>query len=171
MRYAPGASLRSSPGHPLERAAPRGGAAMAQLRPGTIGPQETGKSSSLRRSPQVEPSGSGCPAMIAPAVVEEIRRLLGEGRLSQRRIAREVGVSRGTVNAIAQGKRPDRPARPLRRVGEVVVPAGPVRRCPECGAMVYTPCLACQVRALGRGPRPNGRQSRLARSGPGRSKQ
>jgi len=93
--------------------------------------------------------------MIAPAVVDEIRRLLGEGRLSQRKIAREVGVSRGTVHAIARGKRPDRPARPLRRVGEVIEPTGPVRRCPECGAKVFTPCLACQVRALarGRGPR------------------
>ena len=43
--------------------------------------------------------------MIATTVVDEIRRMLGEGRLSQRNIARRIGVSRGTVNAIALGKR------------------------------------------------------------------
>ena len=39
--------------------------------------------------------------MIATTVVDEVRRLLREGRLSQRSIALRIGVSRGTVNAIA----------------------------------------------------------------------
>jgi len=45
--------------------------------------------------------------MLSPAEVEEVRRLLAEGRLSQRQIARLTGISRGTVGAIAQGKRRD----------------------------------------------------------------
>ena len=45
--------------------------------------------------------------MIAHAMVGEIRRLLDEGLMSQRKIARRLGVSRGTVHAIARGKRPD----------------------------------------------------------------
>ena len=49
--------------------------------------------------------------MIATSVVDEIRRLLQEGCLSQRKIAAQIGVSRGTVNAIALGRR----AEPLDR--------------------------------------------------------
>ena len=45
--------------------------------------------------------------MIAPGIVAEIRRLLAEEKLSQRKIGRLVGVSRGTVAAIASGTRPD----------------------------------------------------------------
>jgi len=43
--------------------------------------------------------------MLALAVVEEIERLLQEGTLSQRKIARRLNVSRGTVAAIASGQR------------------------------------------------------------------
>ena len=45
--------------------------------------------------------------MIAPSIVNEIKRLLAEGKHSQRGIARMIGVSRGTVGAIARGTRPD----------------------------------------------------------------
>ena len=62
--------------------------------------------------------------MIAQVVVNEIRCLLDEGTLSQRKIARQIGVSRGTVNAIAQGKRPDYAG--LRRIpDDLLPPAGP----------------------------------------------
>ena len=44
--------------------------------------------------------------MLAAEVVLEICRLLGEGELSQRAIADRMRVSRGTVGAIANGKRP-----------------------------------------------------------------
>jgi hypothetical protein len=86
--------------------------------------------------------------MISFAVEDEIKRLLGEGRLSQRKIARRVGVSRGTVNAIARGKRADyQPRRP--GPGEdVLAPSGRPARCTTCGGLVQMPCLACRVRAL-----------------------
>jgi len=84
--------------------------------------------------------------MIRTSVVNEIRRLLGEGRLSQRSIARQLGVSRGTVNGIALGRRPE----PSARGGgddPFEFPTGPLERCPGCGGMVFMPCLACRIRA------------------------
>lgn len=86
--------------------------------------------------------------MIAPAVVQEVRRLLAEGKLSQRKIAGLTGISRGTVGAIAAGKRPDHES--LGRAAEDVFPepAGPLQRCPGCGGMVYMPCRLCHARAL-----------------------
>ena len=78
--------------------------------------------------------------MLAPATVGEIRLLLAEGGLSQREIARRLGVSRGSVNAIARGKRTDG--------ADFVCPSGPVERCPGCGCMVQMPCLACRIRAM-----------------------
>ena len=86
--------------------------------------------------------------MIAPAVVDEIKRLLEEEALSQRKIARRTGASRGTVNAIALGKRPDYEACRGERGGDFVTPGGPAVRCPSCGGMVQMPCLACRVRAM-----------------------
>lgn len=86
--------------------------------------------------------------MIAPSVVEEIKRLLAEGRLSQRKIAQNLGVSRGTVNAIALGKRTERSPECRGREDEIPPPEGPVERCPTCGGMVHVPCLACRVRAI-----------------------
>lgn len=88
--------------------------------------------------------------MIPLAAVDQIKRLLREGTLSQRRIARRVGVSRGTVNAIARGRRPDDHAR-REREDRSVVPSGPVRRCRTCGGMVQMPCLACRVRSIKQG--------------------
>ena len=86
--------------------------------------------------------------MIAPEVVDQIKRLLDEGSLSQRSIARQVGVSRGTVHSIARGKRPDYNARRREKEDEIAAPSGPWGRCPTCGGMVQMPCLACRVRAL-----------------------
>lgn len=84
--------------------------------------------------------------MIATTVVGEIRRLLREGRLSQRKIASQIGVSRGTVNAIALGKRVDPPARWRREDDGFVHPAGLPVRCPGCGGKVQMPCLLCYIR-------------------------
>lgn len=85
--------------------------------------------------------------MLAIGKVKEVERLLAEGRLSQRKIARAVGVSRGVVSIIASGKRPDYEARRLRnRVDQE--PLGPIERCPGCGGRVYTPCRLCRVRSL-----------------------
>ena len=85
--------------------------------------------------------------MIAPKVVMEIRRLLAEGMLSQRKIAGLLGVSRGSVGAIASGRRPDY-ATFRQSQDDEEEPAGPPERCPTCGGMVYMPCRLCRVRQM-----------------------
>jgi hypothetical protein len=89
--------------------------------------------------------------MIASDVVKEIRRMLAEGSLSQRAIAQRMGVSRGTVCAIAQGKRRDYPPRFFRNDMYFIPPAGRPVRCAGCGGLVQMPCLACYVRKWRRG--------------------
>ena len=86
--------------------------------------------------------------MISPEVVREVRSLLSKGRLSQRHIARSMGVSRGTVQAIASGRRPDYSTRRPRDRHDTIFPSGPPRRCPTCGGMVQMPCLLCHVRRI-----------------------
>jgi transcriptional regulator with XRE-family HTH domain len=101
--------------------------------------------------------------VLAPCLIEEVRRLLAEGKLSQRKIARATGVSRGVVDAIAAGKRPDYEGqRP--RFDEACEPAGPPARCPECGGKVYLPCRLCEARraAASSPPRP----PRTSKNGP-----
>ena len=119
------------------------------------------------RKGKTEPRG---PTMITPALTDEVRRLLQCQNLSQRKIARQLGISRGTVNAIASGKRADRP--PC-RPEPILPPAGPLARCAGCGGLVQLPCLLCQVRALKEAglltPRPrtgnSGRASRPSADG------
>lgn len=84
--------------------------------------------------------------MIASERVAEIRRLLAEGRLSQREIARLIGVSRGTVAAISTGKRAERQRPPSNWDYNPAAPSGPLRRCLGCGALVYLPCRLCRLR-------------------------
>ncbi|MGA7700486.1 MAG: hypothetical protein WCB27_12815 [Thermoguttaceae bacterium] len=82
--------------------------------------------------------------MLAAKTVIEIQRLLDAKTHSQRRIAALLGVSRGSVAAIASGRRraeladecDDAPAEH----------AGPPARCPGCGGLVYMPCLLCRLR-------------------------
>jgi hypothetical protein len=81
--------------------------------------------------------------MLPQAKIEEIRRLLAEGK-SQRRVAQLAYVSRGTVGAVASGQCRDRVELPS--VDDV--PTGPSVRCPGCGGRVYAPCLLCRVRRL-----------------------
>jgi hypothetical protein len=88
--------------------------------------------------------------MIAHAVAREIHDLLAAGTLSQRKIAQRLGVSRGTVNAIALGRRPVRLITYDRDDDDFPSPAGPPRRCPTCGGMVLMPCLLCQLRGHSR---------------------
>ena len=81
--------------------------------------------------------------MLAQCVVEEIRNLLATG-LSYRKIAQTTGVSRGSIGAIANGRRVDHVPREeenLRRLN------GPLARCPTCGGLVCLPCLLCGTRA------------------------
>jgi DNA-binding XRE family transcriptional regulator len=86
--------------------------------------------------------------MIVTAVVDEIRALLAKGELSQRRIAQRLGVSRGTVNAIARGKRRDQAIRCRAFGTDFALPNGPPTRCPGCGGKVHMPCLLCRIRAI-----------------------
>jgi len=86
--------------------------------------------------------------MLRPELVAEVKRLIAHGRLSQRAIARETGVSRGTVGNIYHGRRPDYPIRRGDREEDLVNPlGGPRARCPDCGADVVMPCQACRARA------------------------
>lgn len=95
--------------------------------------------------------------MIASKTVAEIRRLLTEEKLSQRRVAKLTGISRGTIGAIASGRRPDYDTLPP-GAGEVEEdPCGPPERCSGCGGLVYMPCRLCRQRA---------RMARLARPTP-----
>ena len=83
--------------------------------------------------------------MLSPAKVEEVRRLLVRGNVSQRQIAKLLDVSRGSVNAIASGKRPDYPVKELDE-DDIRCWLPPVR-CNGCGGMVYAPCRLCRLRA------------------------
>ncbi|HLA85987.1 MAG TPA: hypothetical protein VJL29_14440 [Thermoguttaceae bacterium] len=85
--------------------------------------------------------------MIATDVIDAIRELLAEGRMSRRRIARTLGVSRGVVAGVAEGRRPDYDAMRRRREENTQPLAlGPLRRCPTCGGMVHVPCRLCALR-------------------------
>ena len=89
--------------------------------------------------------------MIPPKTIAEIERMLAEDQLSQRGIARRLGVSRASVNKIALGRRPDydaiAEAIPQEdALREALVPKKPYRHCPECGVKVQMPCVACRVR-------------------------
>jgi transcriptional regulator with XRE-family HTH domain len=87
--------------------------------------------------------------MIARALVEEIRRMLLADRLSQRKIAQTLGISRGTVNAIARGRRRDNSTRRCQCEEDegFTPPTGMPARCPGCGGLTQMPCLLCYVRA------------------------
>ena len=83
--------------------------------------------------------------MIALMKIKEAERLLAEGKLSHRKIAKAVGISRATVGGIASGKRPDYEARQRARA-VASEPLGSLARCPGCGGLVYMPCRLCTVR-------------------------
>ncbi len=85
--------------------------------------------------------------MIALVKEEQVKEALREGKLSQRKIAEQVGISRTTVNAIACGRRPRKRGQGWPASGGFVAPSGPACRCPTCGAMVKMPCLRCHLRA------------------------
>ena len=75
-----------------------------------------------------------------------MRSLLAAGGLSQRQIARRMGVSRGSVGAIASGRRPDYADRPAKTEDAWEQPSGPPERCPGCGGLVFMPCVLCAAR-------------------------
>jgi len=80
--------------------------------------------------------------MIDNTVIKKIQTLVQQGQMSQRKIAKLLGVSRGTVQAVAHGKRT------LHRnpsANHWIAPSGQPQRCPKCGSCVRMPCLACQL--------------------------
>lgn len=90
--------------------------------------------------------------MLALEMVHEIDRLLQAGELSQRTIAERLGVSRGTVAAIAKGERA--------LFGRTDVSDDshhsrqlPPQRCPKCGFLIHPPCLVCRTRTYRQGRR------------------
>ena len=84
--------------------------------------------------------------MLPLVVVEEIRRLLDEAKLSQRKIAAKLGVSRGTVGAISNGQRGIYGREHDPHEPDLCSLDLPPERCPGCGGMVYVPCVLCRAR-------------------------
>ena len=78
-------------------------------------------------------------------IIEQIDRLLKQGDLSQRAIAAQLRVSRGTVSAIASGRRGLDGKRADDDSGTSHA-SGPPARCPECGYRTYRPCRICRIR-------------------------
>ena len=85
--------------------------------------------------------------MIAEEKIREAETMLARGTMSQRKIAKITGLSRGTIHMIANGTRtiqvkvidPDMPPEQVN---------GPKVRCPGCGGMVQMPCLLCYLKSL-----------------------
>ncbi len=82
--------------------------------------------------------------MVSQTMVDHVRRLLAERKISQRQIARQLEISRGTVGAIASGKRLDY----VRKPPEESFCLLPAVRCPGCGGHVHPPCRLCRARAF-----------------------
>ena len=85
-------------------------------------------------------------SMLSLSVVQEIDRLLREGQLSQRSIARKLGVSRGIIAAIAKGKR-GLHGRETQVEPDQLARSESPQRCLGCGGLVYVPCVLCHVTA------------------------
>lgn len=83
--------------------------------------------------------------MIDNAIIRKIQILVKQGRMSQRQIAKHTGVSRGTVQAVANGQRTEYSHSTSKSAVTWVVPSGQPERCPQCGGRVRMPCLACQI--------------------------
>ena len=78
--------------------------------------------------------------MLDPGKVKRAERLIATGEFTRRQISHMAGISRGSVDAIATGKRR------CRRRKDTEEPRGPLNRCLTCGARVYGDCIACDVR-------------------------
>ena len=77
--------------------------------------------------------------MLKPELVKLVEEQLASGKLSQRAIALQTGVSRSTIAAIASGRRCPPP------VVEEEIQSSP-QRCRRCGIRVKLPCRVCAAR-------------------------
>jgi hypothetical protein len=94
--------------------------------------------------------------MLSDSMVRWAETLLAQA-LSQREVARRMGIARATVRKIAAGCWRDHALRRRISVEDVRQPVGIVGRCPACGLRVRMPCLVC----LARSARMTDRRARL----------
>lgn len=106
---------------------------------------------------------------ITTEIVAQVQRLLTQENHSQRQAAALVGISRGTVRLIAQGRLAGRAVRSADSDDDDLRPPGVARRCPGCGGMVYLPCRLCRVRAWMARPRCPTRNPRGDRASRGKT--
>jgi len=83
--------------------------------------------------------------MLPLKLINKVDTLIREGKLSHREIAARLGVSRGTVSAIANGRRGIY-GKDEKDKYTPLAPSLPAVRCPTCGNRVHPPCLICLVR-------------------------
>ena len=83
--------------------------------------------------------------MLSDSMVRWAETLLAQA-LSQREVARRVGIARATVRKIAAGCWRDHALRRRTSVEDARQPVGIVGRCPACGLRVRMPCLVCLAR-------------------------
>jgi hypothetical protein len=81
--------------------------------------------------------------MVPPAMVATVQRLLNEGAHSYRKISKMTRISRGVIQDIAKGRRPDYEALRRERQADRQEATGPAARCPTCGNRVFLPCREC----------------------------
>jgi hypothetical protein len=106
--------------------------------------------------------------MLSPSTVDEIGRLLEEGKLSRRQIAARLSVSRGSIGAIARGQRVLTRKEASERGQRAAIAYEYPKRCPGCGYRVHLPCLICMAREFRQslktpGAKPASTAKRLAR--------
>jgi hypothetical protein len=85
--------------------------------------------------------------MLPTSLVHEIDRLLKEGKLSHRQIAKRLGIGRTVVGEIANGRRGLHGNDPIDK-RRMRTPSSAPTRCPACGYRVYLPCLICRTRKV-----------------------
>lgn len=86
--------------------------------------------------------------MLSDCQVDRVKSLLG--RMSERAVARQSGVSRGSVKKIREGRwQRKKIAGPDGEMEELP----PAERCGQCGRKVVMPCRACETEQLPPAPR------------------
>jgi hypothetical protein len=85
--------------------------------------------------------------MLSQNIINCAVELLKDGALSKRAVAAKLGISRGTVFAIANGSHKSHGA----AVSKCELPdqpdiSMPIERCPTCRYLVFVPCLICRAR-------------------------
>jgi hypothetical protein len=106
--------------------------------------------------------------MVDPEIEGQIERGLVAGQVSHRRLAAELGISRGTVNAMAARTRPMDLSRRRALKRNPDLPLLSVGHCGRCGRRIELPCRACrdELALQGSGVRGDGSGVKDLESGP-----